>query len=109
MKGYYKLKIWLNILSFMNYATSAAVYLQYWSLNEDVKKWRKKFPEALMTLYLICGLTLLLNAICNLMAAFYLTILLSYEANQHPAVDEMRNLIGYKPKKIESQPWKPWK
>ena len=57
-----------------------------------------------LTLYLICGLTLLLNAICNLMAAFYLTILLSYEANQHPAVDEMRNLIGYKPKKIESQP-----
>ena len=103
MKGY-KLKIWLNILSFMIYATSAAVYLQYWSLNEDVKKWRKKFPEALMTLYLICGLTLLLNAICNLMAAFYLTILLGYEANQHPAVDEMRSLLGYKPKKVETQP-----
>ena len=44
------------------------------------------------------------NSICNLMAAFYLTILLGYEANQHPAVDEMRSLLGYKPKKVETQP-----
>ena len=100
MEMCFVVKIWLNILAFMNYALAAAIYLQDWSLNKDVKKWRKHFPKDLMLIYLICGIASLIIALITLISAHYLTVLLAYESNQHHAVDEMIELLDEKPNQI---------
>lgn len=95
MKLYYATKIWLNLLSFSFYACFCAIYLQIWSLNPEVKKWRKKnIPEDLAALSLACGIAYLILAICNLLYAHYAFVLVSFKTKQHPAVDEMRSILN---------------
>ena len=100
MQKCFIVQIWLNILAFMNYATASAIYLQDWSFNHDVTKWRNHFPRELMIIYLICGTASLINALITLISAYYLTVLLAYESNQHEAVDEIIELLDEKPNQI---------
>ncbi len=78
----------------MFYATFCAIYLQIWSLNPEVRNWRKtKIPEDAATIYLACGLIYVFVAICNLIYVHYAFVLLSYEPKRHRAVDEMRSIL----------------
>ena len=89
----FEFKIALNILSFMVYGNFCAIYLQIWSRDPDVKRWRKKnFPEDLAVIYLVCGIIYLFLALANLLYIHVCFVILTYK-DGHKIVDELKSLL----------------
>lgn len=89
------LKLCLNLLAFIVYALICAIYLQIWSLNEEMKEWRKtRLPADLAATFLLCGISYAFVAFTNLLSMHYALVLASYEANHHRAVSEMRSILN---------------